>query len=175
MPDIFQRTSTITTLSPLRAGTAGELQRTLRAMGADSPFAVLPRTRFARWAVVTRDWPTRGGGDPWRSDYLLWIATVDGPLEPFLWQLAGDAGAPARAVWRPCVGWPAGEAPAAVVAYLLRARIPVDMYLAFHADVTRADIDRAVALQAALRRLAQRTPDLSDQELQQEYAATVEP
>lgn len=169
MPEYYKGTATITTLSPIKPGHTEATRSELKGFKARSPFHSLPRTRFARFAIVPRSWPQIGARVPLRSDYLLWIATFDGSQDGYLGELADSPGVAVRAAWKHCVGWPSNDDWLAVVTYLKRARVPVNFYIAFHADVTLAEIRNSLELQRIIRDVAAKLPDLSAEDLWDEY------
>jgi hypothetical protein len=139
-------------LTPVSPGHEPLLRAALRSRSADSPFARVPGTHFARWVVVTKlpyDGP-RQKPDLLRSTYLLFSACFDGAdLGAYLERLRVGLGSVADEVWGQCVGY-GGESD--LVRYLTHNRIDPAVVFAEYPTATVAAVKDALALRSRLQR-----------------------
>jgi len=144
--DVAGQSYALTVLTPIVAGQESALQSHLRGLRR-SPFADAPRTHFARWVIVPQ--PAYQGPpmrpDPWKSQYLIFSACLDGELDSYLAELCELIGPDVDAVWRHCVGYPGSADPAAFARYMHHNRIPTEVYFAAYPDATVAQVREALA------------------------------
>jgi hypothetical protein len=145
--------SAITVIAPIVPGEEAALRTCLEDLH-ESPLAALAGTHFGRWVVV-RDF-TPGAGDR-RPDtlaypYLLFTATIDGPIPAYLEALA--ALPVAHAIWGHCIGCPDA---AGLAGYLEHNRIETGLLFAASPDAPVAEVRRCLRTRERAIGLALRT------------------
>jgi hypothetical protein len=116
-----------------------------------SPFAMCPMLHFARLVVLDDLIPKLGTSPapPLRSNYLLFVAAIDGQLDDFLDCLYAADPKFVQDVWGRCLGYPEGvEGPVFLRRYIARSLLPVHLpFVAFQGH-TALDIRGAVSIHA---------------------------
>ncbi len=149
------------------------LRNHLRSLPADqrSPLAQVPGTHMAR-LVVMDDVPYPGAPsdeDHLGSAYLLFVADVDGELDPYLASLARGARPFVEAVWSHCVAYPGvGHVPS-FVRYMKRCALATALFFADVKDASVPQRRRALWAQAELAAFIARNQGRSPCELQREF------
>lgn len=191
MSNWFEQVYGLTVITPILGGrlTGAQHAAAIRAVlasqpnGARSPFARVPMTHFARWVVIddipTLDAPARE--DHLASNYLLFAAEFDGPLDPYLDFLATAVPDLLTDIYSHCVAFPGvtdlrefgryikrcqvettllfGGYPNASVAQVLAALQAQRVFQAFAASAaTQTPAARRDAFDAMMRRLAEQAP-----------------
>jgi hypothetical protein len=138
-----------------------------------SPFAKCPMLHFAR-LVVLDDLIPKLGSSPaasLRTNYLLFVAAIDGELDDFLDCLHAADPKFVQDVWGRCLGYPEdGRGPVFLRRYIARSLLPVQLpYVAFP-EHTALDIRGAVSIHAdMLDWMAADRHSTSDAELMAEW------
>jgi hypothetical protein len=148
----------ITAMSPIEVKPAYGVTNEIAARVAEvsestspSPFAKCPMLHFAR-LVVLDDLIPKLGSSPTtslRTNYLLFVAAIDGELGDCLDCLYAADPQFVQDVWGRCLGYPdEGQGPVFLRRYITRSLVPVQLpYVAFPGD-TALDIRRAVSIHA---------------------------
>jgi hypothetical protein len=138
----------LTVLAPIVPGEVDALEQTLAYLPRDpSPLSRLGLAHFARWVVIP-DF----GKDPSRPQaehfgpYLLFSATFDGDLEPFLEQLCVTVADEAEPIWSRCLGVPIPARGAPLKAYLRRNQVQTGLFFAAYPEATVEEVTVALAL-----------------------------
>ncbi|HTT28632.1 MAG TPA: hypothetical protein VMA77_23445 [Solirubrobacteraceae bacterium] len=138
----------LTVLAPIAPGEVDALEQTLANLPHDpSPLSGLGLAHFARWVIIP-DF----GKDPSRPQaehfgpYLLFSATFDGDLEPFLEQLCVTVADDAEPIWSRCIGVPIPARGAPLKAYLRRNQVQTGLFFAAYPQATVEEVTVALAL-----------------------------
>jgi hypothetical protein len=138
----------LTVLAPIVPGEVDRLQETLEHLPRDpSPLSRLGLAHFARWVVIP-DF----GKDPSRPQaarfgpYLLFSATFDGVLEPFLEQLCVTIADEAEPIWSRCLGAPIPARGAALKAYLRHNQVQTGVFFAAYPEASVEEVNDALAV-----------------------------
>jgi hypothetical protein len=157
--------SAVTVLAPVAAGAEPALRTHLEGLAA-SPLAKLAGTHFGRWVIVT-DFAAAVGdrrADHLERPYLLFTATVDGPLDAYVAALA--ALPEAQAIWTHCDGCPDGPG---LAAYLERHRIDTGLFFAASPDAPVAQVRQSLRTREQAIGLALRTQGMDPAGAQQAF------
>lgn len=148
--------SAITVIAPVVPGREAALRARLEGL-QPSPLAALPGTHFGRWVMVTGF--AAGAGDRHPDTlgcaYLLFTATVDGPIGAYFEALA--ALPEAHAIWEHCIGCPG---PGGLAAYLEHNRIDTGLFFAASPDAPVEQVRRSLRTRERAIGLALRTQGL---------------
>jgi hypothetical protein len=152
------RLGTFCALTPLDDAANARAAIAAFGTGAQSPFARLAATHFARFVVLaslerqTADQPA----DVLEAPYLVFSAFFDGERAAYLTALCDAMPDEAHAVWRHCRDYPGhpGGGGAAFRAWLERHRVPATQNFGAYADATVAEVRDAVAFRQAFRAFA---------------------
>jgi hypothetical protein len=159
-------------LTPIRPGSEAELRAYLDALPrADSPFARLTGTHFARWVIIP-DWindPSQGREDHLGGPYLIFTSNFDGPLDPYLDELCVKLAPEAREIWGRCVGYPPQATGPEFKAYLLHNKIDTGFFVAAYPHATVPQVKAALAAREQLIAFALRTQGMAPAELQRAF------
>lgn len=158
----------LTVLTPILAGHEIALDKHLRALpGKASPFALVPRTHFARWVIIPQ--PAFEGPpmrpDPWKSQYLIFTSCFDGDLPSYLDDLSGLIGPAVDAVWEHCVGYPGSADPARFADYLRHNQIETELYFTAYPDATVQQVRDSLELRHTVTEFAVASQGMTDAEL----------
>jgi len=161
-------------ITPIVAGKEDELRVYLDGLSQHkSPFALLPRTHFARW-VILDDWnedksqPTK---DHPLSSYLIFTSNFDGKLSSYLDELCDKLATQAGETWGRCVGCPDHAAGAALKAYLMHNKINTGFFVAAYPHLRVSDVWRALDTRATLIDFAVSSQGLNPADLQSAFKA----
>jgi hypothetical protein len=138
----------LTVLAPIVPGEVDALQQTLAHLPHDpSPLSRLGLAHFARWVIIPdlgkdSSRPQTGHLGP----YLLFSATFDGVLEPFLEQLCVTLADEAEPIWSRCLGAPEPARGAALKAYLRHNQVQTGLFFAAYPEATVDEVNRALAV-----------------------------
>jgi hypothetical protein len=138
-----------------------------------SPFAKCPMVHFAR-LVVLDDLIPKLGSSPsasLRTNYLLFVAAIDGELDDFLDCLYAADPQFVHDVWGHCLGYPEdGQGPVFLRRYLARSLLPVQLPFVAFQDHTALDIRGAVSIHAdMLDWMAEDRSSVGDAELMADW------
>jgi hypothetical protein len=159
-----RKVTPLSVLTAVEPGHLPALEAELKRLRAEPP--TLPDgTHFARWVVVPRlegcGCKSAGG-----TSYLVFAAWFDGELDDYLPELGGKLGDWAGAIWGHCGLQPGRD----LSRYLKEYEVPVGASFPGYAGVSVAQIKAALERWQAFRALAVRSHELSDTELQSEWA-----
>lgn len=159
-------------LTPIRAGSEGELRSYLEALPrTGSPLARLAGTHFARW-VILHDWvndPAQPRVDHLESAYLIFTSNFDGPLDPYLDELCVKLAPEAREIWGRCIGCPPEASGPRLKAYLLHNKIDTGFFVAAYPKATVAQVKAAVAARERLIAFTVRAQTLDADDLRRVF------
>lgn len=168
--DVAGQSYALTVLTPILAGHESALRAHLRSLGT-SPFAQVPSTHFARWVIVPQ--PAYQGPpmrpDPWKSEYLIFTACLDGDLGSYLDDLCLLIGPDVDAVWRHCVGYPGSDDRAAFARYMRHNQIATEVYFAAYPEATVAQVNQALDLRDKVVSFAIAAQGLDDEGLHRQW------
>lgn len=166
--------TSLTVLAPIRPGDEAELATCLAQLpqGAESPFARLSSTHFARWVIIGEmasdfpgaPWPAR----PLRTRYLSFTSTFNSPVPEYVEELRVCLGADADRVWGHCVNYPGHHHADRFRRYLLRNRVPTHMFFAAY-DATVPTVRTALDLRNRHIAFAREAQGMDDEELRQAF------
>ena len=160
MSNWFEQVYGLTVLTPILGGrlTGAQHAAAIRAVlasqpgGADSPFARVPMTHFARWVVID-DIPTLDAPateDHLASNYLLFVAEFDGPLDPYLEFLVTAIPTLLEDVYSHCVAFPGVADVREFARYMKRCQVETTLLFGGYPNATVADVLHALRAQRAL-------------------------
>lgn len=168
-------------LSPISPGCEAELRDLLAAIPAtaDSPFARLPGTHFARLAIIDRlafEGP-RERMPQLRLQYLLFSSVFDGPLDDYLHALCARIPREAEEIWGCCVGAPRPVAAdgATFASWMRHNQVQTGAFFAPYGDATVDRITHSLELCRRLREFAEQTQYLVAPQLKKRFHATFGP
>jgi len=161
----------LTVLAPIVPGEADALQQLLAHIPRDpSPLSRLGLAHFARWVVIP-DF----GQDPSRlraerfGPYLLFSATFDGGLEPFLEQLCVTLAEEGEPIWSRCLGVPTPARGAPLKAYLRHNQVQTGLFFAAYPQATVEEVNEALTLRKRTIDFAIRSQEMDATALQQAF------
>ena len=141
-----------------------ELRRILSELGtgADSPFARLPSTHFARWVVwddvYFSGYPAHE--EHLKSAYLLFNSNFNGDLDDYLDSMVTEIPGVLDEIYQHCVGFPGigkaddGSSPAMRAAgfraYIRRCQVKTTFFFCDYPDASVADVRNALHAQKEL-------------------------
>jgi hypothetical protein len=161
-------------ITPIVAGKEDELRAYLDGLSQDeSPFALLPRTHFARW-VILDDWndeKSQPKKDHLLSRYLIFTSNFDGDLSSYLDELCDKLAPQAGELWGRCVGCPDGAAGEALKEYLMHNKINTGFFVAAYPHLRVGDVKRALDTRARLIDFAVSSQGMRPAELQSAFNA----
>jgi hypothetical protein len=140
------------------------------ASAEPSPIAMCPMLHMARLIVID-DLRPKLGAPPsasLRTNYLLFVAAIDGPLDDFVDCLYAADPAFARDVWGRCLGYPENRhGPVYLRRYIARSLLPVQLPFVAFPGHTALDIRRALRIHSRMLDWMGdvRRSDMSDAEL----------
>lgn len=133
-----------------------ELVTTLSGSQSASPFAQCPMLHMARLVVID-DLRPKLGTSPTaslRTNYLLFVASIDGQLDDFLDCLSAADPSFVQQVWGRCLGYPVDpqgeprQGPVFLRRYIARSLLPVHLPFVAFPGHTALDIRGAVSIHA---------------------------
>jgi hypothetical protein len=172
--------SSLIVFAPVDAAATDRLSRALAALDRDpagSPFAGVPGTHFARFAVV----PALTGPDDVRYEqlgsFLLMCADFDATVAEWSEALCATAGRALLPVLECWAGFPGIRDPTAVAKFFERHNAPAGFTVAGHRHATVSEIREALRLKRELRALAIRAQveRLAPAELRDAWQQVVRP
>lgn len=158
----------LTIVTAIKAGCVEDVRACLAALpdGDRSPFASIPDTHNARWAVVdtaaSPEATLRAGG--LRSPMLVCSAVIGSAPRVWLDALLAELGATADQIWGHSPGWPSADR----VGYLLAHRLEPRLAFAT-SDVPVHEIVEALAHRRRLVDFALKTQGCTAPELLRRY------
>lgn len=172
MSNWFEQVYGLTVLTPILGGrlTGAQHAAAIRAVlasqpnGSASPFARVPMTHFARWVVID-DVPTLDAPaleDHLASNYLLFVAEFDGPLDPYLEFLVTAIPSVLDEIYSHCVAFPGVTDVREFTRYIKRCQVETTLLFGGYPNASVADVLHAVRAQKAMLDFAstagERTP-----------------
>lgn len=160
MSNWFEQVYGLTVLTPILGGrlTGAQHAAAIRAVlasqpgGDASPFARVPTTHFARWVVID-DIPTLdvpAAEDHLASNYLLFVAEFDGPLDAYLEFLVTSNPVLLDDVYSHCVAFPGVGDVREFARYMKRCQVETTLLFGGYPNATVADVLHALRAQRAL-------------------------
>ena len=150
----------IAAMSPIEVKPAHDVTSGITARIAEvgkssspSPFAKCPMLHFARLLVIDDVIPKLGSSPAasLRTNYLLFVAAIDGTVDDFLDCLYAADPQFVQDVWGRCLGYPEdGQGPVFLRIYIARSLLPVQLPYAAFPDNSALDIRDAVSIHADL-------------------------
>jgi hypothetical protein len=136
--------------TPLLAGREEEARTAIESLppGPDSPFARIDQLHFSRLTIFD-ELVYQGGGqkrESLKSRYLVYVASFDGELDPFLDAVAERMPVEADSWWGHCVGYPGASDRAGFKRYLKHNQIKTDMFAAAYPNTSVAEVREGLAL-----------------------------
>jgi hypothetical protein len=158
--------SALIVMAPLRAASEQTVLAVLAAMpaGADSPFARVSSTHFARWLLIGALPGAEGEPTEPAQAYLLFTADFDGSVEQWVAAVATTIGADVDRVFEHCENYPGSREPTAFLGFINEHRIDAGFSIvAYRATV--AAVHESLELRRALREFAVASQGLEPGEL----------
>ena len=159
-------------LLPLGDGEEDGVRRTLREMpqGAESPFARVPGTHFARVTLVPR---LRGRDDRTLAGvpFCLFLgAEFDAYPRAYLELVCRSIPGPADELFGRCLGYPGTGAPGAFAHWMLEHRVRAGFSVHGNPGATAADVEQSLRLRGRLIAFAVEARGLAPDELKARFA-----
>jgi hypothetical protein len=141
------------------------------ARGGNSPFARLGTVHTSRLQIFDRLVHQGPSQKPDRllSSYLVFTATFDGELEPFLDALLRRMSEEAHSWWRHCVGYPGVSEPAAFKAWIRHNQRHTSLFLVDVPNESVTSTLQALALRERVIEFAVAAQGLGAEELQRRF------
>ncbi len=150
----------LTILSPIKHDPHAEISHSLAIrmylqtlpVDGKGPFGKVSSTHMAR-LVVLDDVVYFGMPsceEHLKSKYLIFESNFDGELEPYLKQLAAEAGDEVHTIWQHCIGYPGVQNVDAFLAYMKRCQVETTFYFADVNDKTVQQTLKALQTQSAV-------------------------
>jgi hypothetical protein len=162
----------LTVFTPIAPDRLQELRDYLASLSPDaSPLGRLGAAHFARWVVVP-DFisdPIQPQDEHLPAPYLLFSATFDGQLDPFLDDLCDQLAEEAQAIWGCCEGAPAPAGGASLKDYLKHNQIDTGLFFSAYPDATVPQVRGALDTRAKTIALAVRGQGMNAEELQRAF------
>jgi hypothetical protein len=161
----------LTVLAPIVPGEVDTLQKTVAQLPLNpSPLSRLGLAHFARWVIIPdfgkdSSRPQAGHFGP----YLLFSATFDGDLEPFLEQLCVTLADEVEPIWSRCLGAPVPARGAALKAYLRHNQVQTGLFFAAYPKATVKDVNDALAVRRQTIEFATRGQGMDAATLRQTF------
>jgi hypothetical protein len=158
----------LTVLTPIVPDRLAGLQAALDRMPrSPSPLAQVTGTHFARF-VILPDFVNdarQPAPDHLPSPYLLFSATLDGELSPYLDELCDKLGDQAHAIWSNCAGAPDPARGAALKVYLEHNQLQTGLFFAAYPQADVATVQSALDRRRKTIDLAVRGQAMSPEQL----------
>jgi hypothetical protein len=141
----------------------------------DSPFASVPNLYLCRLFVLD-DVLFQGrpaAEDHLRSRYLVFVAELHGPLDPFLEGMWQHAEPSVRHIWGSCIGFAGVQSARDFVRYMKRCQVETTFYFNGSNDQAPAEQLKGLYLKQELGRFAREHQGLDASQLQQAFRAFV--
>ena len=174
--NVLGRAYALTVMTPIVAGHEIALRAQLRSLpsAAESPFARVPSTHFARWVIIPQ--PAFQGPpmrpDPFKSEYLVFTSSFDGDLGSYLGDLCLLMGDRADQVWSHCVGYPGSADPWAFARYLRHNQVNTDVFFAAYPDATVDQIRASLARRDQILAFALESQGMDGAEIHRRWTET---
>jgi hypothetical protein len=162
----------LTVFTPIVPDRLEELREYLRSLPREpSPLSRLDAAHFARWVVVPDfvSEPSQPKPEQLPSPYLLFSATFDGQLDPFLDTLCQHLAEEAETIWGCCEGAPQPAGGPALKDYLKHNQIQTGLFFAAYPDATAGQVRDALDVRGRTISLAVRGQGMDPAELQQAF------
>jgi hypothetical protein len=142
-------------------------------LGAESPLARLEQLHFSRLQIFDRlvyQGPPQKP-DRLKSSYLVFTATFDGDLDPFLDAICERLPTEADSWWSHCVAYPGTGDPSAFRRYLKHNQIRTTLFASAHPNARVDDVLESLDLRERLMDFAV-AAQIEPAELQQRFRET---
>jgi hypothetical protein len=162
----------LTVLAPVIPDQVDALQHTLDDLSLrPSPFSRVALAHFARWVVIPDllSDPSKPQAEHVPDPYLLFSATFDGDLEPFLEQLCVTIADEAEPVWSRCLAAPVPARGAPLKAYLRHNQVQTGLFFAAYPQATVAEVNDALAARKRAIGFATRSQGMDAATLRQTF------
>lgn len=164
----------LTVLAPVVPDQVDALQQTLeRLPRRPSPLSRVALAHFARWVVIS-DFvsdPNQPQAEHLPGPYLLFSATFDGDLEPFLEQLCVTIADEAEPIWSRCIASPVPARGEPLKAYLRRNQVQTGLFFAAYPQASVEEVVEALATRERTIDFAIRSQGMDDETLRQTFLA----
>lgn len=141
----------LTVFTPILADRLDSLRTFLDSLPRrPSPLARLSTTHFARWVIVpdfVND-PRQPQPEDLSSPYLLFSATFDGTLDPYLDDLCETLAPEAEQIWGSCIGAPQPARGAALKEYLKHNQIQTGLFFSAYPTASVQTVRDALGARA---------------------------
>jgi hypothetical protein len=136
-----------------------------------SPFAKLPRTHLARWVILENfhNEEEQGKDEQLRSQYLIFTANLDGPLDTYLDELCERLADEAAEIWGRCHGCPRPAAGEPLKRYLLHNQIDTSLFFAAYGEASVAQVVASLEQRERMIAFAIEAQGLAPEELQRRF------
>ncbi|HZO61368.1 MAG TPA: hypothetical protein VFB35_00140 [Gaiellaceae bacterium] len=174
--DRLENAHALTVFAAIVHGREEEARTVIESLprGAESPLARLDQLHFSRLQIIDRlvyqGAPQKP--DTLKSAYLVFTASFDGALEPFLAAIRERLPAEADSWWGCCVGYPGVADLAAFTRYIRHNRIRTNLFGVSAPKTTLPDIRESVELRDRLVEFAISAQGLDARELQERFRQT---
>jgi len=164
----------LTVLAPVVPEEVAALAQTLeRLPRRPSPLSRIALAHFARWVII-HDFvsdPSQPQAEHLPGPYLLFSATFDGDLEPFLEQLCVTIADEAEPIWSRCVGAPLPARGEPLKAYLRHNQVQTGLFFAAYPQASVREVVDALAVREHAIDFAIRSQGMDDETLRRAFLA----
>lgn len=140
--------------------------------GQAGPFARLEQLHFSRLQIIG-ELVYQGGSqkpDTLKNDYLVFTASFDGRLDPFLDAICEKLPAEADTWWSHCVGYPGAADREAFKRYIKHNQLHTSLFGVAYPTASVQDVRESLALRERVLEFAVASQGLDAAELQQRFA-----
>ncbi|HEY5058404.1 MAG TPA: hypothetical protein VII51_05250 [Gaiellaceae bacterium] len=166
----------LTVFTPILPGQTDEVRSIIEAVprGEAGPFARLEQVHFTRLQIfdqlVYQGAPQKP--DRLKSAYLVFTASFDGALDPFLDALCERIPAEADSWWSHCVGYPGTADRAAFKRYIQHNKVHTSLFGVAYPTASVADVRESLALRERVLDFAVAAQGLDAAALQERFRQT---
>lgn len=175
-PNVTADVYHLTTLAPVRPEGKPALTAYLRTLpdGAQSPFAAVPGTHFARLIVLDHFGASVGPGPriPLDPPRLLFAADIDGSPDHYVASLCQHITGLAVGIWSHCVGYPGTGDPQRFARWLRSYEVDAALPFATVTGATAAEIVGALEIRTQLADFAVHAQGLQPDQLRKLWTDT---
>ncbi len=162
----------LTVFTPIISGRVDGLRDYLGGLPRrPSPLARVRATHFARWVIVADfvNDPSQPASEHLASPYLLFSATFDGGLGPYLDDLCRELAPEAEEIWGCCMGAPQPARGAELRAYLEHNQIQTGLFFSAYPDAGVETVRNALDVRVQTIAFAVLSQGLDSAALQQAF------
>ncbi|HEY7693266.1 MAG TPA: hypothetical protein VH816_13075 [Gaiellaceae bacterium] len=171
--DRVGKTQALTVFAAILPGREEEARTVIESLprGAESPLARVEQLHFSRLQIIDE---LVYQGAPQKPDrlnnaYLVFTASFDGALRPFLAAIAERLPAEADSWWGCCVGYPGTSDLKAFTRYIEHNRIRTNLFGVAAPNATLADVRESLELRERVVEFAIEAQGLDARELQERF------